>query len=155
MLSRSCETHDMAKPREEAFDALTDEVRRLFHQLAAVVDALHERSASQRAVLERLWRDGDQTVPDVARACRVSRQFIQVLVNELLEAGLVVAVANPAHARSPRIHLTGAGRACFEAMKTKERTLLSRSPVPTTVSDMQAAAQVLKAIRDHLESLEP
>lgn len=144
----------MVRPREHAFDALTGEVRRLFHQLAAVVDALHDLNASQRAVLERLLRDGDQTVPEIARACRVSRQFIQVLVNELLERGLVVAMANPAHARSPRFRVTDSGRKRFEAMKAKERALLDRSPVPATAPEMQAAADVLRRVREHFEALD-
>lgn len=144
----------MARPRERAFDELTTEVRHLFHRLAAVVDALHDLSASQRAVLERLWRDGDQTVPELARACRVSRQFIQVVVNDLVELGLLVAVANPAHARSPRFHITDAGLERFEEMKKKERMLLERSPVPVTASEMQATADVLRRIRMHFEALE-
>lgn len=141
----------MSNPREAAFDALTDEVRRLFHQLAVVVDALHEINASQRAVLERLWRDGDQTVPEIARSCRVSRQFIQVIVNELLEADLVVTTPNPAHARSRLIRLTAAGRGRFEKMKAKERTLLAESPVPATVREMEAATEVLRRLREHFE----
>jgi len=144
----------VVRPRERAFDALTDEVRRLFHRLAAVVDALHDLSASQRAVLERLSRDGDQTVPEIARACRVSRQFIQVLVNELVGLGLVVAVENPAHARSPRFRVTDSGRKRFEAMKAKERALLDRSPVPATAPEMQAAADVLRRVREHFEALD-
>lgn len=144
----------MTRPRERAFDDLTKEVRQLFHQLAAVVDALHDLSASQRAILERLWRDGDQTVPEMARACRVSRQFIQVLVNDLVKLGLIIAVENPAHARSPRFHLTDAGRKRFEAMKAKERGLLERSPVPVTTADMQAATDVLRRIREHFAALE-
>lgn len=60
-------------------------------------------------------------------------------------------VANPAHARSPRIQLTAAGRRRFEAMKAHESALLARAPVPATAKDMKAAADVLKKIREHFE----
>jgi len=68
---------------------------------------------------------------------------------------LTVAMANPAHARSPRFRITDAGRKRFEAMKAKERALLRRSPVPATASEMAAAADVLRRVREHFESLAP
>ena len=144
----------MAAVRDDAFTLLAGEVRRTFHQLAAAAEALHAGddavSAPQRAVLESLWRGGDQTVPALARARPVSRQHIQTLVNELVERRLVETVANPAHRRSPLVRLTAAGRARFEAMRERERTVLSQTRFPATRAEMLAAADTLRRLREHL-----
>jgi DNA-binding MarR family transcriptional regulator len=62
-----------------------------------------------RGVLERLSESGPQTVPRLAQALLVSRQFAQRLVNVLHGAGLTERVANRSHKRSWLIRLTPAG----------------------------------------------
>jgi DNA-binding MarR family transcriptional regulator len=138
---------------EPAFETLAREVRRLFHQLRAAGEALHEGgilTVPQRAVLESLYRDGPQTVPALARARPVSRQHIQVLVDRLAELKLVRARPNPAHKRSPLIELTPEGRRRFAAMRRREHRALARSGLPVPDRDLRAAAEVLRALRDHL-----
>ncbi len=141
-------------PGEEAFDALGREVRGLFHQLRATGEAIHAAHGglpvSQRGVLESLYRDGPATVPALARARPVSRQHIQVLVNALLEAGLVETAENPGHRRSPQIALTVAGRRRFEAMRLRERRALEAQRLPVSAAELRAAARVLRALRTHL-----
>jgi DNA-binding MarR family transcriptional regulator len=141
-------------PDEPAFDALGREVRRLFHQLRASAEAIHEEQGSlpiaQRAVLESLHRDGAATVPALARARPVSRQHIQALVNALREAGLVETRPNPAHRRSPLVALTPAGRRRFLAMRARERRALATRRLPASDAEMRGAARVLRALRGHL-----
>lgn len=146
-------------PGEEAFEALGREVRGLFHQLRATGEAIHAAHdalpVSQRAVLESLHRDGPATVPALARARPVSRQHIQVLVNALLEAGLVEAAENPGHRRSPQIALTAAGRRRFEAMRARERRALAGQPLPVSAAELRSAARVLRVLRTHLAEAWP
>lgn len=139
--------------REEAFMRLTDEVRRAFHQLAALAEGLHDEAglaAGHRGVLESLWRSGEQTVPALARARPVSRQHIQVLVNELIARRWVEARPNPAHRRSPLLGLTTKGRAVFEAMRERERGWLSSARLSVSVLEMDAATETLRRLREHL-----
>src|SRR5690625_1614833 len=54
-------------------------------------------SVGVRAVLEQLSRLGECTVPQLARAQDLSRQFAQRMVNDAKEAGFVELAPNPAH----------------------------------------------------------
>jgi len=143
----------VAQQRDEPFIQLAAEVRKL----AATVEALHVdldgMTASHRAVLESLYRTGDQTVPALARSRPVSRQHIQTLVNALEARKLVEAVANPAHLRSPLIRITPAGRACFEEMRSKERALVTSKRLPITVAELESTTNILRRLREHLAKI--
>jgi DNA-binding MarR family transcriptional regulator len=135
------------------FEALAREVRRLFHQLKLSAEYLHEDpelTASHRAMLESLFRDGPQTVPALARGRSVSRQNIQVLVNRLLELGLADAQANPHSLRSPIIALTDTGRRRFEAMRRREHRAFAAATLPVSAKRLREATETLEALRQHL-----
>src|SRR5262245_25632462 len=92
-----------------ALDDVIDQAVGLFHLLHALAAQLHgagELTAGRRGVLRGLDRLGPQTVPQMARARPVSRQYIQMLVNELESEGLVELVENAAHKRSRLVRLT-------------------------------------------------
>jgi DNA-binding MarR family transcriptional regulator len=102
--------------------------RRAFQALKATGDALHADlgvSASLRAVLEHLEAHGPVTVPDMARAKKVTRQHIQQLVDAGIGAGLAEARPNPAHRRSPLIALTPKGAEVFAEIRKRERKALA------------------------------
>jgi hypothetical protein len=66
-------------------EKITMEVRHLFQVLKALADSVHKDAgltASTRAVMESL-ADRPRTVPDIARSKSVTRQHIQLLVDEL------------------------------------------------------------------------
>ena len=73
-----------------------------------------------RGVLEFLDRNGNATVPQMARARRVTRQRIQILVNSLFELGLAKSVENPASRRSPLIVITVKGTKTILSMRQLE-----------------------------------
>ena len=137
-----------------AFEALAREVRLTFHELRAVAEALHDDpdglTAAHRGVLESLHRGGPQTVPALARARPVSRQHIQILVNRLLDAGLVRAEPNPAHERSQLIALTPAGAKCFAEMQRRERRALGNAKLPVSEARLRAATETLCEVREFL-----
>ncbi|MFN7919466.1 MAG: MarR family transcriptional regulator [Bryobacteraceae bacterium] len=135
--------------RVDAFLRLSDECVALFHTLRAAAEQVHgqgELSAARRGILRSLANSGPQTVPQMARARQVSRQHIQIVVNGLLEDGLVRPVSNPAHKRSSLIQLTTPGRKKVEAMAAAERRLLAELRLPSSAA-MNQAAETLAAVR--------
>ena len=101
-----------------------------------------------RAVLEYLDRNGDATVPHIARARRVTRQRIQALVNALMTQDLVEAIDNPASKRSPLITLTQTGATTILDMRKREAR-----EMPVDLSDIRllGAAETLDQVRAALE----
>lgn len=131
---------------------LIDDVRLTFHALAAYADREHVGLAARhRAVLEFLARHGGATVPDIARARGVSRQHIQVIVNELLELDLAEAVANPTHRRSHRIQLTEQGAARIHDVLAHEDEQLSRFERDLDAADIHRTIHTLRQLRLLLE----
>ncbi len=138
------------------FVELSDEVRLLFHSMAQLADAVHDEravNAPMRAVLEYLDRNGDATVPRMAQARRVSRQHIQVIVNDLADAGLVALHDNPAHQRSRLVGLTPSGRTSIDEMLKTERRLLEDALVDLHETDLTAAHDTLRSLRHRLDEL--
>ncbi|UCC71170.1 MAG: MarR family transcriptional regulator [Gemmatimonadota bacterium] len=140
-----------------ALGGLFRETATLFFRLRVVAEEIHgqgELSAARRSFLRDLDRHGPQTVPQMARSRPVSRQNFQKLANALAEEGHVEFFDNPAHKRSRLVRLTPQGRALVDAMERREAKLLSRFPIDIPEGDMQAAAAVLRALREQFESQE-
>lgn len=134
---------------------LIDEVRLLFHSMTQTAEALHgSRSvnASMRAVLEYLGRHGDSPVPRIAEARRVSRQHIQVIVNDLIAAGLVELGDNPAHRRSKLVVMTPGGSETLAQMMAAEHDLFAGVEAAVGSSDLDAASRTLSVVRLQLET---
>ena len=136
----------------EELTSVVDEARLMLHRSVALVERLHEGtgiSVSMRAVLEYLRSNGDHTVSSIARTRGVSRQHIQVIVNDLAEAGLVARLDNPHHRRAALISLTDLGEAAIDDMHARERVLLEPAFIDgagVTADQLVAAAGVLRAI---------
>lgn len=137
-------------------DALIRAVRAAFGALRAVGDELHRDlgvSAAMRAVMEHLAEEGAATVPEIARAKKVSRQNIQVLVDALAAAALVESRDNPAHRRSPHIALTDRGRGVFRTMRRRERTLLAALAASLPAAAIDETTATLKTLVGGVEAL--
>jgi DNA-binding MarR family transcriptional regulator len=146
----------MKEPRPEGDDFVrtTTAVRRLFHRLATEWNELHRDlgvSSRMRAMLEHLHAT-PSTVPAIARAKEVSRQHVQVIVNELLEAGLVSKQANPAHARSDLIALTRKGEGVFRKVTEREARLLPELHRELRGLSLSATADTLESLIDFFDS---
>ncbi len=137
----------------DGIETLLDEVRLLWHAAVESGERLHAGESvtlGMRAVLEFLLLNGPATVPQIARSRHVTRQHIQILANGLFGLDLVAAEANPAHRRSGLLRLTPRGQKVIERMRGRERRLFKRlEPVPSA-SDIQRAAETLKAVREAL-----
>lgn len=102
--------------------ALLSQIRTCFNQLKTLAEQLHhdlDVNPSMRSVMEALATHGRQSVPDIARTKRVSRQHIQAIMNALLEGGFVELVENPAHKRSPLFDITERGFSTFETVRQR------------------------------------
>ncbi|CAL9350980.1 hypothetical protein SUDANB6_00467 [Streptomyces sp. enrichment culture] len=108
-------------------------------------------SVGVRAVLALLHRHGPLTVPQMGRAQAISRQFVQRMVNDAAEHGLVESAPNPAHRRSPLIRLTGEGRAAITAVLDREHALLREVGGGLTAAEVAACVRVLGAMLEGLD----
>ena len=136
------------------FEFVTRCVRACFNRLREVGDQLHQDigiTSAQRAVLETLYENGAQTVPQIARSKSVSRQHIQVIVDSLSSDALIEAVENPAHKRSPLIQLTPSARKIFAKMRRKEAKLIKELAEEFAFDDLEVTARTLSALRDALD----
>jgi DNA-binding MarR family transcriptional regulator len=139
-------------------DALADRLAEVYVQIGPVyrtVARIVERSApimgmstGVRAVLDQLRREGDRTVPQMARAQDLSRQFVQRMVNDAKDAGFVELTENPAHRRSSLVHLTEAGGVAIRAVAEREHRLMAQVGGDLTGQELDHMHEALQAI-DH------
>lgn len=137
----------------EDVTSVVNEVRLLNNRLIELVEELHRDTgitASQRAVLEFISRNGPETVPAIARSRGVSRQHIQVIVNELVSAGLLEPQANPAHQRSPNHALTETGQRSIDELLQREGDYLTTHLDGLDAERLAAAAATLAELRHTL-----
>ena len=120
----------------------------------AVADELEGRDVTMpvRAVLERLDDAGPQPVPAIGRSLWLTRQFVQRLVDEAAGHGLVEAVPNPAHKRSPLFRLTERGRAEITDIKANEAANLRRVADGLDPADVEACVRVLAHLTEQFRT---
>ncbi|GAA2796619.1 MarR family transcriptional regulator [Kitasatospora sp. CM 4170] len=136
---------DLAERLTEVFDLVGPLYRRVHRKVedAAPVEGL---PVGVRAVLDLLRTREPMTVPQMGRAQALSRQFVQRMVNDAAQRGLVESLPNPAHRRSSLIRLTTAGRTAIEVVHAREHTLLRRVDGDLTGADIDACLRVLTAM---------
>lgn len=143
------------KDSTAVFNELVEETTLLFHRLRDAAERVHgagELSGGRRGVLLWLERAGAQTVPQLARGRTVSRQHMQMVVNDLLKDGYVELVSNPAHKRSPIVRLTSKGEDYIAEMRDREREMHRRIELGIGVEQMRAASMVLSRLRERMAS---
>ena len=123
----------------------------LLKALSAIGVARHGLTMSLRALLQDLYDKGPRTVPQIASGRTMTRQAIQLGVDQLRAKGLVEPVANPAHRRSPIIALTDSGTSLFEAIRAREAEALGTLSAGLASHDLEAACDTLTAFRHALE----
>lgn len=145
------------------YDELThvfDEARLMIHRSIVAIDHLHQGSGvsvPMRAVLEFLRAHDAHTVAAIARARSVSRQHIQVIVNDLLDAGLVERVENPSHRRAPLIRLAAVGERTIDDLHAREREVFEPVLAAShwlSEERLAVAAEVLRQVGLGLQAAE-
>ena len=143
------------RPSPRGMGAVMDQTLALFRRLRLVAEELHgggPLSGGKRNLLRELERLGPRTVPQMARARSVTRQHVQMHVNDLAGQGYVELVDNPAHKRSKLVRLTEEGEGAVALMRRREVRLLSQLDVAATEEELRNAANVLRAVRGAFES---
>ena len=124
-------------------------IRRLFRAMGTAADHYlqdDDLTAAQRAVMEFLHPDERLSVPAIAAKYQVSRQHVQVTVNELQNTGLVVSVPNPQHKRSPLMQLSDLGRVKFEKIRRNESTMIKSVFANLSESDIATTRRTLRTL---------
>lgn len=139
--------------RMESLDRVLHEIAVLFHRMTRAAEELHGQGAmsgGRRSILQEL-RGGPRTVPQMARGRSVSRQHIQMLVNELARDGYVDRAANPEHKRSALVNLTPRGRTVVAEMRQREVKLLPNLELGLDRRSLDAAVETLRSVRRALD----
>lgn len=137
---------------EDTTRELLNQVRVAAAHYADAADAIGKDLGVTGAMREVLMRiaagGGNVTVPHVARLGGVSRQHVQMLVNELRARGLTTSAPNPLHARSSLVVLTPKGRAVVETVRECEDNLVTElaSELPSDVATALAVLRRLNAV---------
>jgi DNA-binding MarR family transcriptional regulator len=135
-------------------EAITRSIRECCIHLDALYDALRHDvgiTAAMRAVLEALYEHGTQTVPQIARSKKVTRQHIQTLADKLLANKLIASEENPKDRRSPLLRLSEHGEAVVERMRTREVRVLTEMSHALDDCDVDVALTTLDTLRTYLE----
>jgi DNA-binding MarR family transcriptional regulator len=101
-------------------------------------------------LLKILKEGGPMTVPTVARMRSVSRQYIQKLAKELIEAGLIEMEDNPAHKRSKLMRLTTTGERRFDELTGRFRVVLEELAGEFRTEDLSSATETIVRLRQEL-----
>jgi DNA-binding MarR family transcriptional regulator len=112
-----------------------------------------ELTVRMRAVLEILRRHGDQTVPDIAARLEIKRQYVQLMVNEVLAGGFVEQRANPRHKRSLLLALSDRGRDLIDGIIARELALMQTIGAELNDEDIGTALRVVRAVTGKLKDV--
>ncbi len=107
-----------------------------------------EDGASAGAALELLYRAGETSPGEIARALDVSGPRVTALLAELERRGLVVRRAADGDRRSHRAALTLEGRRCIEEKQAARRAHVAAVVAAVGRADAEAWLRVLTAERE-------
>jgi DNA-binding MarR family transcriptional regulator len=130
-------------------------VRRLFRALSETADDYlkdDNLTAADRAVMEFLYPNEMLSVPSLAGRYRVSRQHVQVTINQLRSIGLVRAEPNPQHKRSQLFRLSELGRETFAEIRHNEAAVVRKLFADLDRKDIDATRRLLQSLLTRCES---
>jgi len=126
------------------------ETRGFFHELEEVsrtILARHDLSPQERRLMMTLRKHRRCTVPQLARKSDVSRQYVQVTMNDLAKRGFVVFKDNPDHKRSRLLELTQQGEKRILEIMAREGEALQRVAAGMASDEVREAVEVLRKAR--------
>ena len=140
-------------------DAATDVVLALFRAHGLLLAAGHQL-ATQKGLTAARWQvlgavalaGRPLTVPQIARRMGLTRQAVQVTVNQLRGDALVETSDNLDHRRSPLIGLTELGRQKYAVIDRRQIAWINELAAGLKISDLTAAARLLTEFSDRLET---
>jgi DNA-binding MarR family transcriptional regulator len=151
--------------KDMVLEQLFQEVRKNFHLLKKGAEVIHKRgdgTSSLRALLELLFdhlhsqskgelsSKGGLTVAHIAKLRLVSRQSVQVLVDQMIDLGWAQSHPNPFHKTSLLISLTDEGLKAFNRMRKEERAYMKELDLKIPVNKLDDVANVLSEINQSI-----
>jgi DNA-binding MarR family transcriptional regulator len=112
-----------------------------FRRIGEAIAGRQEQTQARWQLLSVASGD-PHTVPDAARRLGISRQAVQRVANDLVEAGLLRFAENRDHRTSPLLELTTSGTAVLVRM-TRDAAALHRRLVPSLSAGRIAAARTV------------
>ena len=92
------------------------------------------------------------TVSEIAREMGQSRQAVQRLANEMLDAELLVALDNPGHRRAKLFDLSERGKKAYSQAMRRQTPWANSIAKNVKESDLKTALSTLRAISTSLNS---
>ena len=106
-----------------------------------------ELSNAELDILQKLYQEGPQTVPQLARTRGTSRQNVQIQVNRLRRAGMVSLAPNAAHKRSALVQVGETGEAAAILGQQLVSNLGHGLVSSVNQAELAAAIELLRKIR--------
>lgn len=132
------------------------------YEAAGTLRRIGETTAAAEGQTQARWQlmsavsEHPETVPRAARRLGVTRQAVQRVANELVEARLAVYVDNPDHRTSPLLTLTGAGRDTLAAINRRAHDMnsaVARTLGASTVAELRTGVRrLITALPDYSSS---
>jgi DNA-binding MarR family transcriptional regulator len=89
-------------------------------------------------------------VPRIARRMGLTRQSVQASVNRLVDDGMLAAVPNVEHARSPLFALTASGGATYERLAAAQQDWIGGLTTDLSAAELRTASRVLRTLSGRL-----
>lgn len=140
--------------KEAILADLLKEIRINYQLLKKGVEHVHkqsELSVGVRGVIEILNDNGGMTVPHLAKIRHLSRQSVQVLVDQMQKQGWVESKPNPFHKKSSLIELTEAGRKAYKTMQEQELKQMKKLNIDVPVKKLEDAIKLVGHINEKID----
>lgn len=112
-------------------------------------------TATNWLIITCLWREGAQSVPQIAARVGMTRQGVQKQIDFLRGEGIVVVRENPAHKRSPLYALTEEGWAAGERMRDIVKAESALWAMEFSQEELENAHRVMNRLMDRLAEKKP
>ena len=138
------------------FLAVIRVVKSLAKQLEISNNQLHGQTSlrsGSRSIMEYLYKTGPSAVPKISRDLSVSRQYIQLEVNSLLDRGDIQSLRNPGHSRSNLFSLTQRGKKELTALRVREAHALASLNLNLTSDEFKVTQTTLLKIYEKFQAV--
>ena len=102
-------------------------------------------------LLKLVHDHGDMTVPQIALHRKVSRQRIQVMVDEYVDGGYLQFSQNPSHKRSKLVSLTATGKSELKVLSESIFNYLDQASHEFKDEELQTTLKVLEKLQSMIE----
>lgn len=151
------QSHSRHTPSGAALTDLILDTFRLNGRLLAAGDGLIGDLGLSSARWQVIGAIAEAPLPvaQIARNMGLTRQAVQRLANVLAEDELVEFAENPDHRRSKLVCLTDSGRSVLDEIDRRQMAWVNDLASGLTRKSIEDAVEVLREVRDRLESTTP